>query len=553
VRRLALFVAVATLALVAAPAIALPASAADTPHVSYKPPVDGPIVDPFRPPPAPWDAGNRGIDYAPGPGTPVRAAADGEVVFAGQVGGQLHVVVLHADGIRTSYSFLRSIAVHRGDRVTQGQVVGTAGDDLHFGARVGDTYIDPRTLFDDGPPHVFLVPDGVRRPASEADERRGLRRFLDAGRAVLGHLADEVNHPGEALVGYARDYIDEAAGLVAYARQLNPAAKVAHLADTTADWWRQRGDCTPAQLAPPPLPERHVAVLVGGLGSSSDGDPVEDVNPEGLGYTHADVVHFSYRGGDTERQSYGPRDTTVDLRESARRLADLLEQVEQHHPGVPVDIIAHSQGGIVARTALAYEYDDKDRRLPPIAHLVTLATPHQGADIATALAMIATTTTGDLAEKGVSASGVTPIDLQGESVQELSETSEFLKDLNGRPAPKGVKVTSIGSRGDFTVPGIQTRLDGARNVIVSVPGVLSGHRNLPGSDTARREVALALADRPPTCQSLGNMLADTAASDAISFAEDVAGLALYAGGNRADDAIESAIPGEDSKKKGRSP
>jgi murein DD-endopeptidase MepM/ murein hydrolase activator NlpD len=553
VRCLALLVAVATLALAFAPAIAAPASAADTPHVSYKPPVDGPIVDPFRPPPLPWDAGNRGIDYAPGPGTPVHAAADGEVVFAGQVGGQLHVVILHADGIRTSYSFLQSIAVHRGDKVTQGQVVGTAGDDLHFGARVGDTYIDPTTLFDGGPPHVFLVPDGVRHAASEADERSGLQRFLDAGRAALGQLAHDVNHPGDALVGYAQDYIDQAAGLVGYARQLNPAAKVAHLAATTADWWQQRDDCTPAQVGPPPLPERHVAVLVGGLGSSSGHDSIDDVDAEGLGYQHDDVVRFSYRGGDIDQQPYAPRDTTVDLRKSARRLADLLEQVERDHPGEPVDIIAHSQGGIVARTALAYEYDDKDRRLPPVAHLVTLATPNHGADIATALGMIATTTSGDLLEKGVGASGLSPIDLQGESVQQLSETSQFLRELNGRPVPKGVKVTSIGDRGDLTVPAVQTRLDGARNVVVSVPGAWSDHSNLPGSDAGRREVALALADRPPTCQSLGNMLADTVASDAISTAEDLAGLALYAGGTKADDAIDSVIPGEDSKKKGKSP
>jgi len=58
----------------------------------------------------------------------VRAAADGEVTFAGQVGGSHHVVVLHADGLRTSYSFLDTVAVHRGDHVVQGDVVGTSRD-----------------------------------------------------------------------------------------------------------------------------------------------------------------------------------------------------------------------------------------------------------------------------------------------------------------------------------------------------------------------------------------------------------------------------------------
>src|SRR4051812_34972384 len=83
---------------------ALPAAAATGPApVVYEPPVDAPVVDPFRPPPQPWAAGNRGVDFGTTAGQPVTAAADGEVVFAGNVGGSLHVVILHADGIRTSY------------------------------------------------------------------------------------------------------------------------------------------------------------------------------------------------------------------------------------------------------------------------------------------------------------------------------------------------------------------------------------------------------------------------------------------------------------------
>jgi len=128
--------------------------------VVYQPPVDAPVVDPFRPPPTPYAAGNRGIDYATGPGARVGAAADGTVVFSGMVGGSLHVVVRHADGVRTSYSYLRSARVHRGDRVVRGEPVGTAGERFHFGARIGETYIDPALLFGGGgPPRVHLVPD----------------------------------------------------------------------------------------------------------------------------------------------------------------------------------------------------------------------------------------------------------------------------------------------------------------------------------------------------------------------------------------------------------
>src|SRR4051812_42369634 len=115
-RRLATCLAVCCTVLIAALVVfplAQPAAADD--GVTYQPPVDdAPITDPFRPPPEPWAAGNRGVDYGTEPGAPVRAAAAGEVVFAGPVGGSLHVVVLHEDGIRTSYSFLAEADVRRG-------------------------------------------------------------------------------------------------------------------------------------------------------------------------------------------------------------------------------------------------------------------------------------------------------------------------------------------------------------------------------------------------------------------------------------------------------
>ncbi len=85
--------------------------------VVYQPPVDAPVVDPFRVPFGQFGPGNRGLTYDAAPGSPVRASAAGEVVFAGPVAGSLHVTVLHADGLRSSYSFLESVAVRRGQDV----------------------------------------------------------------------------------------------------------------------------------------------------------------------------------------------------------------------------------------------------------------------------------------------------------------------------------------------------------------------------------------------------------------------------------------------------
>lgn len=132
----------------------------------YAPPVDAPVADPFRPPPEPWMAGNRGIEYATAPGTPVRAIGPGAVVFAGAVAGSLHVTILHPDGLRSSYSFLAAIRVRVGQRLRGGALVGVAGERFHVGVRRGRTYLDPASLW--GTPvrggRVLLVPlDGGPR------------------------------------------------------------------------------------------------------------------------------------------------------------------------------------------------------------------------------------------------------------------------------------------------------------------------------------------------------------------------------------------------------
>lgn len=114
-------------------------------------PVVGPVIRGFVPPASPFGSGHRGIDIAAPVGTPVSAAASGTVTFSGPVGGRLFVTVDHGAGLESTYSFLDSIAVRRGDVVSQGQAIarsgtGHAGDivpSLHFGVKLTDAYVDP--------------------------------------------------------------------------------------------------------------------------------------------------------------------------------------------------------------------------------------------------------------------------------------------------------------------------------------------------------------------------------------------------------------------------
>jgi murein DD-endopeptidase MepM/ murein hydrolase activator NlpD len=121
---------------------------------TYAWPVIGEIIDPFRLTSGPYGSGHRGIDIAAPFGTPVHAASGGVVTFAGSVAGSLFISIDHPDGVRTTYGWVSSIAVSRGEVVVRDQVIGASGNGhpgkspthLHFGARLDGEYIDPVPL-----------------------------------------------------------------------------------------------------------------------------------------------------------------------------------------------------------------------------------------------------------------------------------------------------------------------------------------------------------------------------------------------------------------------
>ena len=134
----------------------------------YSPPVAGPVVDPFRPPPHPYGPGNRGLEYAVAPGSSVAAIGTGVVAHVGPVGGRLVVSLVHPDGLRSSVVGLASTRVVPGQVVARGAVLGTATARVHLGVRRGSRYLDPAALFRSvRPTRSVLVPGPVEGGARE--------------------------------------------------------------------------------------------------------------------------------------------------------------------------------------------------------------------------------------------------------------------------------------------------------------------------------------------------------------------------------------------------
>ncbi|MGE3619679.1 MAG: peptidoglycan DD-metalloendopeptidase family protein [Acidimicrobiia bacterium] len=499
------------------------------PDPTHLPPVEAPVADPFRPPADPYASGNRGIEYATEPGAPVRATAGGEVLFAGPVGGALHVTVEHPDGVRTSYSFLERVEVVVGQPVEQGQVIGRSTRRLHLGARLGDAYFDPAALFAPAAVEVHLIPFDVPLPGGVAGERSALRRMVGGlvrkGREVVGDAAG-------ATVDWLREGASEALDTASAGVRYTVRAGSEAVGTAWDAWHAWRQECTEADVAVPPPRGRRVAVLVGGLGSTSTNAAIDDVDTAALGYGRADVLRFSYRGGRTPdatdgfaavpSSAYGAGDTTVDLHQSAVRLADLVEQVVRQGDGATVDLLAHSQGGLVARLALA----ELARRNGPdwVAQLgafVTLGTPHGGTDLATAAEDVGSTLVGDAVLEVLGDAFGHGMHHDDPSIRQMAEGSELVRALAATPPPEGVDVVAIAARGDLVVPVPHTDIPGAPHVVVDGWGT-GAHDRLPGSSEATREIGLALAGMAPTCQGLVESLADHGSGRAISMAEDVA-------------------------------
>lgn len=124
---------------------------------TFRWPVRGRVIAGFGPKPSGQQ--NDGINVAVPEGTPVKAAEDGVVAYAGnelKTYGNL-VLVRHSNGYVTAYAHASEILVKRDDPIKRGQVIAKSGQtgnvaapQLHFEIRKGSTPIDPVPYLDKG-------------------------------------------------------------------------------------------------------------------------------------------------------------------------------------------------------------------------------------------------------------------------------------------------------------------------------------------------------------------------------------------------------------------
>jgi murein DD-endopeptidase MepM/ murein hydrolase activator NlpD len=96
---------------------------------------------------------HQGLDIATAKGTPVKAPADGVVIFGGYEGpGYGNVIVIdHGYGVKTRHGHLEDVFVKVGEKVKRGHVIGAVGNTgrstgphLHYEVRINGIPENPR-------------------------------------------------------------------------------------------------------------------------------------------------------------------------------------------------------------------------------------------------------------------------------------------------------------------------------------------------------------------------------------------------------------------------
>src|ERR1041385_383825 len=117
---------------------------------SFRWPVKGRVIAGFGQ--RPNGTQNDGINLAVPEGTPVKAAEDGVVAYAGnELKGYGNLVLIrHSNGFVSAYANASQLLVKRGDTIKRGQVIANAGQtgnvtspQLHFEIRKGSVPVDP--------------------------------------------------------------------------------------------------------------------------------------------------------------------------------------------------------------------------------------------------------------------------------------------------------------------------------------------------------------------------------------------------------------------------
>ena len=480
--------------------------------VDYRPPVDAPVVDPFRPPATTYGPGNRGLTYDLAPATAVRASAPGEVVFAGPVAGTStspsSTPTVCAPATRSSIDRVHAGPAgrgrrHRGGRRPRVPLRGPrrrrlprSGRRCSGGSRSGSTSCRPRSRCRRPTPACCESASRWPRWSTSATPSSGSSAGPPRSPAGPSTCSGPGSRPTSSSVG---------------------SELVRDVAVAVTEHWSD--ECTPGGVTVTPGGAGRVALLVGGYGSASTRAGIDGLDTADLGYRPGDVLRYSYAGGrhPRPRRTAGPgagRHPRPPLRprrhlrrpRGAGRAVWPTSSRRWPAPDPACRSTCRPQPGRHRRPARPARPGDRPGgpRRPRHRRHHRHAPPGRRSGHHRRPTRRVRAPVRRLPQPGHRVGGRPA----AASVAQMAETSDLIAQVAApRACRDGVDFRTIGARGDLVVAGDHTSVAGHPSAMLDLFGP-AAHGDLPASSGTTREIGLALAGLAPGCRGVLDRVLD---------------------------------------------
>lgn len=413
-------------------------------------PIDGELVVPFSKE-SKYGKGVSSIKYVPN-SPDVKAGISGKVTFVGNVAGISYVTILsNSRMLKLTYSPMMKVFVEKGDDVESFTTIGeteTKSNLFSFSVR-----IKSGSNWDYVNPVLFYKEVSISGKSDYVYFNKVQRDFnLEFFKKLIIYELSKIKP-----VSYE-----------SFLRLINV--------------YQNLSNCS-TQVSKISLKNR--AVFIPGINTyaGSDHFPM-DVDYKKLGYEKSQINFFSYKNKKLD-QDYIISDTYGSTKDFA---IDLLKQLEQlADSNTHIDLIAHSQGGVVVKEFLQNHYIGSVLE-GKIEHVVMYSAPLEGTPFA------------GLRQSQALKSALDQIPSKFLDSDSLKQMTEFESQVTSSTLPKEIEYLSIGSNFDFVVPATNTDFNAKKTTNISVnAGVLNGHSAIKTDGFATESAMAFLSNQTMPC------------------------------------------------------
>lgn len=403
----------------------------------------------------------------------VKAVMSGKVVFVGNVKGIKYITILHTIGdqsYRTTYGSMVSTDVVVGEKIVAGEAIGTTFVNNSFNKHLYFTFSLKK--YSNGT-WVFLDP--MRYYSNEKNDVI-IPSEKNSDFAYFSKVVHEFN------LTFLKELFYFQIQMIKNSAVGNAYYEIMQLVSI----YQNLKSC---QVKISYRKSKNIVIFVPGINTFFDkhNAPV-DIDYKQIGFEKSNVYYFSY-GNKNLNQYYLIKDSYGDMKNFAKQLLVQLESLNLDGK-IKVDLVAHSQGGVVVKEFLSQYYENSKLK-NMIDHVVLFSSPQQGTPLA------------DLRKdyKYKKILDNIPLDiLDSKSIDQMTQKYSY---INNNKLPKEIKYLSIGSNFDVVVPASSTKIktDGVNKSIEVNAGILNGHSEIKNDQYALKYALSFLTDQKPPCLS----------------------------------------------------